>query len=273
MRSINRRVRGRSYLSSFRNSALALSNIREELHRRDCGKLGALTWRRVIQVDHRVGSLLRFGVGEDEFLYRPVGCLRTIEDTSDVIPWGEVVRCKRYLPLSVPGVRFSVRKPVCQGEHKRNLAPHHFLPVFISLPDSRIKHDKEPVVPSGVVPDILIYQLLYERDLHRPKFVSIKVRKDPLAIGPSVIVLGIFLEYILDKFQLLEKQVGGFGCRIFGVDVCQEETAMVPDLVVLEEGRRDLVHEQQLKIKRRVYGNKGLVPILPAQRLDSVTFL
>jgi hypothetical protein len=141
------------------------------------------------------------------------------------------------------------------------------------LPDPGIKHNKEPVVPSGVVPDIFIYHPLDERNFHRPKLVSIKVRKHPLTIGPGVIVLGIFLEDILDKFELLEKQVWTFGCRVFGVDVCQKEAAMVPDLVVLEVGRRNLIHKQQLEIKGRVYSNEGLVPILPVQRLDSVSFL
>jgi len=128
-------------------------------------------------------------------------------------------------------------------EHEQNLAPDDFLPVFVSLPDSRIKHDKESVMPSGVIPDILIYQPLYERDLHRPELVSVKVRKDPLTIRPGVIVLRIFLEHLLHKFQFLEKQVDGFGSRVFGTDVRQEKAAMVPDLVILHVGRRNLVHE------------------------------
>jgi len=112
MRSINRTVRGRSYLCSLRNSALAFSDVREELHRRDCGELCTLTWRWVIQVDNRVGTLLRLGVWEDKFLHRLVGRLRAIEDTPHVVPRGEVVRCKGYLPLGVPGVGLSVRIPV-----------------------------------------------------------------------------------------------------------------------------------------------------------------
>jgi hypothetical protein len=166
-----------------------------------------------------------------------------------------------------------VRKPVWRGEgHEQNLAPQDILPIFVPLPDPRIKHDKEPVMPSGVVPDILVYHLLYERNLHRPKLISIKVRKEPLTIGPGVIVLGIFQEDPLNKFQFLEKQVGAFCCGVFGVDVRQKETAMVPDLVVLEVGRPNLVHEQQLEVKGRVYGDKGLVTVLPAQWLDSVAF-
>ena len=160
-----------------------------------------------------------------------------------------------------------------EEEHEQNLAPKDILPIFVPLPDSRIKDDKEPVMPSGVVPDIFVYHLLDEGNFHCPKLVSVKVRKDPLTIGPGVVVLGIFLKDLLNKFQLLQKQVGTFYCGVFGVDVRQEEATMVPNLVVLEVGRRNLVHEQQLKVKRRVDGNKGLVPILPVQRLDSVDFL
>ena len=94
MRSIDRSVRGRSYLCSFRDSTLALSNVCEELHRRDRRELSPLTWWWVIQVDDGVGAFLRLGVREDEFFYRLVGRLGTIEDTSDEIPRGEVIRCK-----------------------------------------------------------------------------------------------------------------------------------------------------------------------------------
>jgi hypothetical protein len=43
---------------------------------------------------------------------------------------------------------------------------------------------------------------------------------------------------------------------------------VVPDLVVLEEYCCNLVHEQQLEIKRRVYSDEGLVPVLPTPRSD-----
>jgi len=119
-------------------------------------------------------------------------------------------------------------------------------------------------MPSRVVPNVLIYHPLGEWDFHRPKLVSVKIRKDPLTVGPGVIVLGIFPKDLLNKLQLLEKQVGTFGFGVFGIDVRQEETTVVPDLVVLEIDRCDLVHEQQLKVKGRVCRNKGLVPILPA---------
>lgn len=115
MRSINRSVRGRTYLCSLRNSTLILSDIREELHRRDRRELCALAWRWVVQVDDRAGALLGPGVREDEFLHRLIGRFRAIEDTSHVIPWGKVVRCKRDLPLSVPDVSLSVRNTEFRG--------------------------------------------------------------------------------------------------------------------------------------------------------------
>jgi hypothetical protein len=91
--SINKRARGSPYLGGFRNSALALSDICEELHRWHCGKMSALTWRRVIQVDDRLGALFGFSVREDELLDRLVRCFREIKDTSQIIPWREVIRC------------------------------------------------------------------------------------------------------------------------------------------------------------------------------------
>lgn len=243
---------------------MALPDVRKEFYRWDRGELGPPAWWWVVQVDNRVGTLLGFGVRDDEFLHRLVGRFRAIEDTSHIVPWREVVRCKGYLPLSVPDVDLSTGKLALQGEnHEHDLTPQDILPVFVPLPNARIKHDKEPVVPSGVVPDILIYHPLDKRNLHRPKLVSIEIRKDPLTVRPGMIVLGIFLKDLLNEFQFLEKQAGTSSLGVFGVDVRQEKTAMMPDLVVLEVGRRDLVHEQQLKIKGRVYGKKGLVPILP----------
>ena len=122
MRSINRSVRGRSYLCSLRNSTLALSDVRKELHRRDCWELCALTWRWVIQVDNGAGTPLRLSVWEDEFLHRLVGRLRTIEDTSHVIPRGEVVWCKGDLPLGVPGIGLSVRRLVYRGRNTNEIS-------------------------------------------------------------------------------------------------------------------------------------------------------
>ena len=274
MRSINRGVHWRSYLRSFRNFALTLSDVRKELHCWNCGQLGAAAWRWVIQVNDRVGTLLGLGVRDDEFLYRFVGSLRAIEDTPHIIPWREIVRCEGNLPLSIPDVDLSARKSAYRmEEHEQNLAAQDIFPIFVPLPNSRVKHDKEPVVPSRVVPNILIYHPLDERNLHRPKLVSVEVRKNPLTIGPGVVVLGIFLVVPLNKFQFLQKQVGTFCCGVLGVDVRQKETTVVPDLVILEVGCRNLVHEQQLKIKGRVYGNEGLVPVLPARGLDSVVFL
>lgn len=85
MRAI-KRVRGKSYLRSLRNSILALSDVCEEFHRRDCGEMGTLAWWRVIQVYNRVGTLLGFSVRDDEFLQQLVGRFRAIEDTSHIIP-------------------------------------------------------------------------------------------------------------------------------------------------------------------------------------------
>ena len=87
MRSINSEACEGLYLRGFRNSALALSDIGEELHRWYRGKLGALTWGWVIQVNDRFGSLLGFGVREDELFGRLVRCFRAIKHTSQVIPW------------------------------------------------------------------------------------------------------------------------------------------------------------------------------------------
>jgi hypothetical protein len=104
-------------------------------------------------------------------------------------------------------------------KYEQDLTPKDVLPILVPLPHSGIKHDKKPVMPSRIVPDILVYRPLDERDLYRPKFVPIEIRKDPLAIGPSMIILGIFLEDLLNKVQLLKKQLGVFCFRVFGADV------------------------------------------------------
>ena len=74
-------------------------------------------------------------------------------------------------------------------------------------------------MPSGIVSNILVYHSLDERNLHRPKLISTEIRKDPLTIRPGVIVLGIFLEDLLNELEFFEKQLGAFRLRVSGIDV------------------------------------------------------
>ena len=109
------------------------------------------------------------------------------------------------------------------------------------------------MVPRRVIPHILVQHALHERDLALPHLCAIEVREDPLPVAPRVVVLRIDGERVLDERQL----------RRGLVEQCDEQPAVVPHLICLQEGLGERVGERELGGEGGGCGEEGLVAVLP----------
>lgn len=105
------------------------------------------------------------------------------------------------------------------------------------------------MVPRRIIPDIFPQEPLHPRDLALPKILVTKVREDPLAVRPSVIVLRVRLESARDELELaLRRREHGLRGWVDVDSRCdssscarlelalqrgEEEPAVVPHLIVL----------------------------------------
>ena len=145
----------------------------------------------------------------------------------------------------------------------RQNVPHFALDHILALRLARTisrpttKDNEETMVPRRVVPHVLLEELLHVWAFARPQpLLFVKVREDPLTVGPRVVVLGVFLKDALEKVELAR---GG----VDGVERGEEQPAVVPHLVRLQERGGDLVHPRELLLERDVERDHGLVPVLP----------
>lgn len=228
--------------------AFLLIYVGQKLERRRSRKLRTRRGWRIIEIDNIVqfaaGRRLGGRVWFHEGLNNREGRVGVLERTAEVVPCRGVVRSERDPFLRETTVATKGRNEGDQpGERTktkdgdaRELPPEDLLPILIARPNTTREHDKEPMVPRGVIPHVFLQQLLGVRALPRPKArLIIEVDEDPLAVGPCVVVLGVGAENGLKKLELARR-------RIDGVERGEQQTAMVPDLVRFEEGDRDVVH-------------------------------
>jgi len=135
----------------------------------------------------------------------------------------------------------------------RQLSADNCIPVLVPLPDARLEHDKETVMPRRVVAQIAVQHAFYERELTAPQRIIVEVGENPLPVRPGVVVLGIDVEGVGDERE--------FRCGLVGL--LDQESTVMPDLIRFQVRDRELVHEPQLCVQGGIQGNECFVPILP----------
>lgn len=110
-------------------------------------------------------------------------------------------------------------EPLCKNSHLLDLSIHHSL--VLDLWRLAPRNKEEAMVPSRVVPHILLNQLLSRLQLSLvPKF---KPAHQPLSVAPHVVVLCIQFEHLRDEV-----------CFAFArVQAVHDELTVMPNLVVL----------------------------------------
>jgi hypothetical protein len=116
-------------------------------------------------------------------------------------------------------------------------------------------------VPCRVVSKVFVQKLFDVGELAGPEFGEIELCEEPLAVGPGVVVLGVLRERGADEGQLRQ------GIAQLG----DQESAVVPALVVFDEPFDDAVGPLELVVEREIESEQGFPAVLPASGSDAAS--
>jgi len=205
---------------------LCLVYVGHKFKRCRAGQLCALGRGWIVEIDYIVGGVRLDRVDDVQLResgLRRVRHARMVEDSTQVIPRGGVVRRERNLLLgealtgdavceidralvanvivSAPALtrQYSHLTPQKRGDKdSRKFTPHRLLRV-LACPGlvPVLEREEEAMMPRRVVAHVISEESLDERQLVGPQVRLIKVGEQPLPVAPGVVVLCVYLEHLL----------------------------------------------------------------------------